>query len=75
MIHIDIKLHVCIFQVITFFFPPTVMYWETQGGGGKQWFGNNIRLVEAVARVLNFTFTYKEPPPGECHSVLYLILL
>lgn len=59
--------NIYLFQVVTFMFPPAVMYWKPKKGEDKQWFGDNIRLLEAVAHVFNFSFRYLEPPQGEYH--------
>ncbi|KAK8389387.1 hypothetical protein O3P69_008852 [Scylla paramamosain] len=52
-------------NVVTFLFPPVVMYRRAANGSVVDRYGGNIRLAQAVAGMYNFSIRFIEPPPGE----------
>ncbi|XP_068223246.1 ionotropic receptor 21a-like [Palaemon carinicauda] len=51
--------------VVTFEFPPSIIYRKGQNGELLFRFGWEIAIVEALSRVFNFSIIYTEPPSGE----------
>ncbi|XP_063847767.1 probable glutamate receptor [Scylla paramamosain] len=53
-----------ILNVVWFLFPPEIMYSYDEKGNVKVRYGGNVRLVETVAEIFNFTPRFMEPPGG-----------
>ena len=51
--------------MITFEWKPSVLYIRDDDGKMQSLYGIDIEVVQALAKVLNFTIQYQEPPPGE----------
>nr|XP_027229188.1 glutamate receptor ionotropic, delta-2-like [Penaeus vannamei] len=51
--------------VVTFPWEPSVIYKEDKKDGTPVRYGRDIRVVETLAKVMNFTLAYTEPPEGE----------
>ncbi|KAK7078851.1 hypothetical protein SK128_026464 [Halocaridina rubra] len=52
-------------NVITFEFPPSIIYHRDSEGKLLYRYGWDVSVVEALAQAFNFTIVYKEPPPDE----------
>ncbi|XP_063587837.1 glutamate receptor ionotropic, delta-1-like [Penaeus indicus] len=58
-------LHGTSLTVVTFPWEPSVIYKESKKDGTQVRYGRDIGVVETLAKVMNFTLTYTEPPEGE----------
>ncbi|MPC14416.1 Glutamate receptor ionotropic, delta-1 [Portunus trituberculatus] len=56
-------------KVVTFEFEPSVLYYRDSSGKVEFPFGIDIEVVNALARTLNFTIIFEEPPKGELWGV------
>ncbi|XP_037783475.1 glutamate receptor ionotropic, delta-1-like [Penaeus monodon] len=52
-------------KVVTFPWEPSVIYKEGKKDGTQVRYGRDIGVVETLAKAMNFTLTYTEPPEGE----------
>lgn len=50
--------------MVTFPWEPSVIYKEDKKDGTPVRYGRDIRVVETLAKVMNFTLAYTEPPEG-----------
>ncbi|XP_069950352.1 ionotropic receptor 93a-like [Cherax quadricarinatus] len=58
-------LHGATLNVVTFEFPPNVMYLRSREGAVILRYGIDIDMVTSLARIFNFTINILESPPGE----------
>ncbi|XP_069195417.1 ionotropic receptor 93a-like [Procambarus clarkii] len=59
------NLHGALLNVITFEFPPSVMYQRSRNGTLLRRYGPDMDVVATLAHVFNFTTNILEPPAGE----------
>ncbi|KAK7051121.1 hypothetical protein SK128_002882 [Halocaridina rubra] len=57
-------------KVITFEFPPSIIYQRDAKGQLRYRYGWEVTLVEELAAIFNFTVAYIEPAPGEMWGVV-----
>ncbi|KAK8397137.1 hypothetical protein O3P69_004672 [Scylla paramamosain] len=58
------NLHGSTLNVVTFEFPPEIMYRRDKEGNLVSRYGGNVRLVETMAKIFNFTVCFIEPAKG-----------